>query len=92
MKKRQKFLIIGFLFLAFSAVCFYDIFSSYGEFNRNRDKIRIIEEKQHAINREKYILNRKIELFSKDPKAAEEILRQKYKMMRNDQYKYTPEQ
>ena len=93
MKKNQKFFIIGLLFLVFSAVCIYDILSSYGEFNRNRDKIRVIEEKQHIINREKYVLNKKMELFSKNPRAAEEILRQKYKMIRSDQYKYryTPE-
>ncbi|MBR6422002.1 hypothetical protein IKS86_04760 [bacterium] len=93
MKKNQKFFIIGFLFLVFSAVCIYDILSSYGEFNRNRDKIKVIEEKQYVISREKDILNWKIERFSKNPKAAEEILRQKYKMIRSDQYKYryTPE-
>ena len=93
MKKNQKLLVVGFLFVVFSAICIYDIISSYGEFNRNKDKIKIIEEKQYVINRERYILNRKMELFSKNPKAAEELLRQKYKMIRADQYKYryTPE-
>ena len=93
MKKNQKLLVFGFVFLVFSAVCIFDILSSYGEFDRNRDKIRVIEEKQHTINRERYVLNRKMELFSKNPKAAEELLRQKYKMIRSDQYKYkyTPE-
>ena len=93
MKKNQKWFVIGFLFVLFSAVCIYDILSSYGEFSRNREKISEIEEKRYVINREKDLLNWKIERFSRDSKAAEEILRQKYKMIRSDQYKYgyTPE-
>jgi len=91
MKKNQKLLVFGFLFLAFSAVCIYDILSSYGEYNRNREKIRVIEEKQYVINREKDILNWKIERFSKNPKAAEELLRTKIKMLRPDQFIYIPE-
>ena len=88
MKKKQKWFLIGFLFLAFSSIFIYDIISSYGEFDRNRDKIRMIEEKQRTVNREKDILNWKIERFSKDSRAAEEILRVKYRMLRPDQYKY----
>jgi hypothetical protein len=93
MKRKQIFFLFGLVFLVFSVFCLYDIISSYGEFDRNRDKIRIIEEKQHTINREKDLLHWKIERFSKDPRAAEELLRIKYKMLRPDQYKYryTPE-
>lgn len=93
MKRKQKLLIFGSLFLAVCAFFIYDIISSYSEFDRNRDKIRTIEEKQHVINREKDLLRLKIERFSKDSRAAEELLREKFKMLRKDQYKYkyTPE-
>lgn len=91
MKKKQFLFIAGFLFLFISAFFVYDIVVSYGEFDRNRDKIRVIEEKKREISRDNNRLRLKIDRFSKDPKAAEEILRSKYKMLRSDQYKYIPE-
>ena len=85
MKKKQFLFIAGFLFLFISAFFVYDIVVSYGEFDRNRDKIRVIEEKKREISRDNNRLRLKIDRFSKDPKAAEEILRSKYKMLRSDQ-------
>ncbi len=91
MKKKQFLLVLGFLFLLVSAFFIYDTVVSYGEFDRNRDKIRIIEEKKREISRDNNRIRLKIDRFSRDPKAAEEILRLKYKMLRSDQYKYIPE-
>ena len=89
MKKKQKLFALGFVFLFVSAFFVYDILSSYGEFDRNRDKIRIIEEKKRDISSDNNRIRQKIYRFSKDTKAAEEILRLKYKMLRSDQY-YIP--
>ncbi len=91
MKKKQFLLVLGFLFLLVSAFFIYDTVVSYGEFDRNRDKIRVIEEKKREISRDNNRIRLKIDRFSRDPKAAEEILRLKYKMLRSDQYKYIPE-
>ena len=84
-------LVLGFLFLLVSSFFIYDTVVSYGEFDRNRDKIRVIEEKKREISRDNNRIRLKIDRFSRDPKAAEEILRLKYKMLRSDQYKYIPE-
>lgn len=91
MKKKQFLLVLGFLFLLVSSFFIYDTVISYGEFDRNRDKIRVIEEKKREISRDNNRIRLKIDRFSRDPKAAEEILRLKYKMLRSDQYKYIPE-
>lgn len=91
MKKKQFLLVLGFLFLLVSSFFIYDTVVSYGEFDRNRDKIRVIEEKKREISRDNNRIRLKIDRFSRDPKAAEEILRLKYKMLRSDQYKYIPE-
>ncbi|MBO4711974.1 hypothetical protein J5681_08720 [bacterium] len=90
MKKKQKLFIFGFVFLAVSSFFVYDIISSYGEFDRNMEKIKIIEAKKREISRDTHYIQLRIDRFSKDPKAAEEILRMKYKMLRPDQY-YIPE-
>ena len=91
MKKKQFLLVLGFFFLLVSSFFIYDTVVSYGEFDRNRDKIRVIEEKKREISRDNNRIRLKIDRFSRDPKAAEEILRLKYKMLRSDQYKYIPE-
>ena len=93
MKGKQKLFVLGFVFLFVSTFFIYDTFVSYGEFDRNRSKINTIEEKRREINRDNNRIRLKIERFSKDSRAAEELLREKFKMLRKDQYKYkyTPE-
>ena len=91
MKKKQLWFFAGFVFLFIASYFVYDTVVSYGEFDRNRDKIRVIEEKKREISRDNSRIRLKIDRFSRDPKAAEEILRLKYKMLRSDQYKYIPE-
>lgn len=93
MKKRPLIFILGAIFLVVSACIIYDIGVSYGEFDQNRDKIRIIEDKQQAINQKTNTLRYKKDRFVKDPRAAEELLRLKYKMMPDNQFKIknTPE-
>ena len=89
-KKVRIFSVVVFLFISILFV--RDIVISYGEFDRNQDNLRMIENKQHDISRANHYMQLKIDRFSKDPKAAEEILRGKYRMIRSDQYKYIPEQ
>ncbi len=84
-------MVFGFFFLAISAFFAYDTFVSYSELNENKAKIDKIEEVQRGIRRDNDRIRQKIDRFSKDPKAAEKILRLKYKMLRKDQYKYIPE-
>ncbi len=93
MKRKHKFWIFGSVFFVVCAFFVYDIISSYSEFDRNREKIRTIEEKQQVINSERDLLKLKIERLSKDSRAAEELLRERFKMLRKNQYKYkyTPE-
>ena len=93
MKKRPVIFILGVIFLVVSSYIIYDIGVSYGEFDNNRNKIRTIEEKQQVINQKANTLHYKKDRFVKDPRAAEELLRLKYKMMPDNQFKIkqTPE-
>ena len=91
MKKKRFLFVLGFIFLVVSAFFVYDTIVSYGEFDRNRDTIKTIKAKQRDISRDSNRIRLKTDRFSRDPKAAEEILRSKYKMLRSDQYKYIPE-
>ena len=91
MKKKQLLLVFGAVFLIVSVFLIYDTVSSYSEIRQNRIKIEKIESKQQDISRENIKLRRKIDRISKDPRAAEEILRLKYKMLRKDQFRYVPE-
>lgn len=91
MKRKHILLIFAGVFLSLSVLLLYDTVSSYSEISKNRVKIEKIESKQQAINRENIKIRRKIDRISKDPRAAEEILRLKYKMLRKDQFRYVPE-
>lgn len=91
MKKKKLLCALGVLFLFIAAFFVYDIAVSYGEFDRNRDNINAIAAKQRDISRDSRRIQLKIDRFSKDSRAAEEIIRLKYGMMRSDQYKYIPE-
>ncbi len=91
MKKKKIWFVVGALFIFISAFFVYDIAVSYGEFSRDRENIRVIEARQRAINHESGRIQHDIDRFSKDPRAAEELLRRKYRMLRSDQYKYIPE-
>ena len=84
-------IVFGAVFLTVSILLVYDTVLSYGEIRENRVKIEKIESKQRDIQRENLRIRRKIDRFSKDPRAAEEILRKKYDMLRKDQFRYVPE-
>lgn len=86
MNKKQVLIASGVLFLVISLFFVYDTVCSYSEISKNNRKIEQIEAKKHDLERENAIYRQKMERFSKNPKAAEEILRMKYKMLRKDQY------
>ena len=91
MKRKHVLFVFGAVFLIVSVFLIYDTVSSYGEIRQNRAKIEKIEAKQRDISRENVKIRRKIDRISNDPRAAEEILRLKYKMLRKDQFRYVPE-
>ena len=91
MKKKQTIIVCGVLFLLVAVFCIKDTFSSYSEISKSRETIEKLEIRKKKLVRENNKIRMKIDRFSKDPKAAEEILRVKYKMLRKDQYKYIPE-
>ena len=91
MKKKQTIIVCGVLFLLVAVFYIKDTFSSYSEISKSRETIEKLEIRKKKLVRENNKIRMKIDRFSKDPKAAEEILRVKYKMLRKDQYKYIPE-
>ncbi len=90
MKRKHFVFVLGATFLIVSVFLIYDTVRSYGEIRENNVKIEKIEAKQREISNANDHVRRKIDRFSKDPRAAEEILRKKYDMLRKDQYKYIP--
>lgn len=86
MKKGFFFPIFATVFLFLSLFFIYDGYCSYREYVKHKEIIESIRQEHEKIEREIYTLKQKIEHFERDPKAAEEILRTKYKMLKPDQF------
>lgn len=86
MRKKFTIFIPAFIFLTIVTYFLYDIIVTTAGITKNKDVIENIEADTRRIEAEIFETRFKMEKFQKDPKAAESILRNKFEMLRKDQY------
>lgn len=86
MKKKIFFWTPFFIFTVIALYFIYDIAITMSGISRNKAVIDDIEARTGRIEAEILETRLKMERFQKDPKAAESILRNKFEMLRKDQY------
>lgn len=86
MKKKIVFWIPFLIFAIIALYFIYDIAVTTAGISKNSAVIKDIETRTKLIEAEILETRLKMEKFQKDPKAAESILRNKFEMLRKDQY------
>lgn len=86
MKKKIAFWTPILIFAVIAFYFIYDIAVTTAGISKNRAVIEDIETRTKLIEAEILETRLKMEKFQKDPKAAESILRNKFEMLRKDQY------
>ena len=86
MRKKIAFWMPVFIFSIIALYFIYDIIVTTDEISKNQIVIKNIETSTKIIEAEILETRLKMEKFHKDPKAAESILRNKFQMLRKDQY------
>ncbi|HNW83112.1 MAG TPA: hypothetical protein PKG52_09500 [bacterium] len=86
MKKKIAFWTPFFIFSIIALYFIYDIVVTTAGISKNKKIIENIETDTKKIEAGILETRLKMEKFQKDPKAAESILRNKFEMLRKDQY------
>ncbi len=86
MKKKIAFWTPILIFAVIALYFIYDITVTTAAISNNKAVIDDIESRTKKIEAEILETRLKMERFQKDPRAAESILRNKFEMLRKDQY------
>ncbi|MGI6393595.1 MAG: septum formation initiator family protein [bacterium] len=86
MKNKTLVISISVVFLIIIFFLIYDTFVSYSEVSKNKEIIAELERDSKILEKEMQRIRLQVENLEKDPKAAEEILREKLKLLKSNQF------
>ena len=86
MNKNMKYIIPATLFTVATMYLVKDIYSAHSDISSNGIVINKLTELSDADKRKTYETQEKIKEFNTNPKAVEKLLRERYNIIRKDQY------